>query len=158
MCRAQISVTGRDGKAVSYLYREGKVGDPEAMDTTYLDCKTGMKSSAIDLESMAGLVDEALQSLDRAVSQYGGDSAVLDAGRGRANARPGASCDDLLRCVDGGRVDIANLTPEQSVAHCAANPADFAFAKRSNATEVVVLGFAGLGVLFLLQGVFNSLF
>jgi hypothetical protein len=32
-----------------------------------------------------------------------------------------------------------------------------AFAKRSTATEVVVIGFAGLGVLFLLQGVLNSL-
>ena len=32
-----------------------------------------------------------------------------------------------------------------------------AFAKRSNATEAVVLGFAGVGALFLLQGVLNTL-
>jgi protein-S-isoprenylcysteine O-methyltransferase Ste14 len=32
-----------------------------------------------------------------------------------------------------------------------------AFAKRSTATEVVVAGFAGLGALFLLQGVLSSL-
>ncbi len=33
-----------------------------------------------------------------------------------------------------------------------------AFAKRSTATEVVVMGFAGLGALFLLQSAFSSLF
>jgi len=33
-----------------------------------------------------------------------------------------------------------------------------AFAKRSTATEVVVIGFAGLGALFLLQSAFSSLF
>jgi len=32
-----------------------------------------------------------------------------------------------------------------------------AFAMRSNATEIVVMGFAGVGALFLLQGLLNNL-
>lgn len=56
---AVLSTDGPGGGTVEYSYRGGEIGPPERMDTTYLDCKKGMPASAIDLEALARMVEDA---------------------------------------------------------------------------------------------------
>ena len=78
------------------------------------------------------------RDLDRASGQNGGDRAMGDAGRYRADAGRGAQRHHLFRMVRGGRVDVLHRQIEQRIAHRAADPAHGAMAERGNKRGKIV--------------------
>lgn len=88
--------TDAPGGAVEYVYRDGAIGAPEVMNTEYLDCKTGMPASALDLDVLPDLVADARERagirdgavLQIVVGQYPCGTAFLSIPVEKPGTRP----------------------------------------------------------------------